>query len=100
MKIPFSLKIVLAFTCCSLATTEILIAQKSEAKLVFKDGTVLKGLGKLKGSASVKFRKNKKEKAKKYHFRDLESVQLYIEEFVKTYVYLPFGNKARASLRT
>lgn len=93
MKIPFSLKIVLAFTCCSLATTEILIAQKSEAKLVFKDGTVLKGLGKLKGTASVKFRKNKKAKAKKYHFRDLESVQLYIEEFVKTYVYLPVKKK-------
>ena len=67
MKIPFSLKIVLAFTCCSLATTEILIAQKSEAKLVFKDGTVLKGLGKLKGSASVKFRKNKKAE----HFLNL-----------------------------
>ena len=93
MKIPFSLKIVIAFTCCSLATTEILIAKKSEAKLVFKDVTVLKGLGELKGTAFVKFRKNKKAKARKYHFGVLESIQLYSEEFAKTYVYLPVKKK-------
>lgn len=88
MRIAFSLKIVIFFTCCFLATTEILIAQRTEARLVFKNGTVLNGLGKLKGAACVKFRKNKKTKAKKYHFKDLESVQLYNGDSRITYVYL------------
>jgi hypothetical protein len=95
MKTPVCLKIILVFTCCFLATTEILQAQKTEARLVFKDGTILNGLGKLKGAVCVKFRKDKNTKAKKYHFKDLESVQIYNGDSRTTYVYLLVKKKKK-----
>jgi hypothetical protein len=63
-------------------------AQKTKAILTFNDGTKLEGLGKLKGSERVKFRKDKNTKAKKYHFKDLESVNIYEGSEKTTYVYL------------
>jgi hypothetical protein len=63
-------------------------AQSTKAILTFKDGSVLEGLGKLKGAEKVKFRKNKKTKAAKYHFSDLESVKIFTVDEANTYVYL------------
>jgi CRISPR/Cas system-associated endonuclease/helicase Cas3 len=63
-------------------------AQKAKAILTFNDGTKLEGLGKLKGASFVKFRKDKNTKAKKYHFKDLERVEIYSGDAKTTYVYL------------
>jgi hypothetical protein len=70
-------------------------AQRTKATLTFKDGTVLRGLGRLKGSASVKFRKDKKTKATKYHFKDLEKVTFYNEDEATTYVYFSIKEKLK-----
>jgi hypothetical protein len=63
-------------------------AQKTKTILTFNDGTKLEGLGKLKGSERVKFRKDKNTKAKKYHFKDLERVTIYSGDAKISYVYL------------
>ncbi|MGY8939071.1 MAG: hypothetical protein ACKVK4_03750 [Flavobacteriales bacterium] len=70
-------------------------AQKAKAILTFNDGTKLEGLGKLKGSERVKFRKDKNTKAKKYHFKDLESVKIYSGDAKTSYVYLLEKEKKR-----
>ncbi|MGY3793193.1 hypothetical protein [uncultured Aquimarina sp.] len=69
------------FYSCSLQ------AQKSSAILIFKDGTELKGFGKIKSFGKVKFRKTKKDKAKKYKFDELHSVKIYEGGELNTYVY-------------
>lgn len=70
-------------------------AQKAKAILTFNDGTKLEGLGKLKGSERVKFRKDKNTKAKKYHFKDLERVTIYSGDERTFYVYLLEKEKKR-----
>lgn len=51
-------------------------AQKSPAKIVFKDGTILNGLGRLSGKNDIKFKLTKDSKGIKYSFDDLEYAEL------------------------
>lgn len=60
-------------------------AQRTKAILTFKDGTTKTGLGKIIGN-DVKFKTNKKDKAIKYNFTNLESVKIYSNSTVTTYV--------------
>jgi len=62
-------------------------AQKSKATLIFKDGTTIQGLAKLSGIDKVKFKRNKKEKATKYHFSELKKAIINDGEASSTYVY-------------
>ncbi len=68
-------------------------AQRTKAVLYFKDGTQITGLGKLKGANKVKFRKTRKDKAKKYDFKNLEKVKIYEADDINTYVYLKVKDK-------
>lgn len=68
-------------------------AQRTKAILYFKDGTQITGLGKLKGANKVKFRKTRKDKAKKYDFKNLEKVKIYEADDINTYVYLKVKDK-------
>jgi len=86
-KIPSLLILVLML--CSLST----YSQRTKAILYFKDGTQLTGLGKLKGASKVKFRKSRKDKAKKYHFKDLQKVKIYEGDNITTYEYLKVKGK-------
>lgn len=70
-----------------------LYAQRTKAILFFKDGTQITGLGKLKGANKVKFRKTRKDKAKKYDFKNLEKVKIYEADDIITYVYLKIKGK-------
>lgn len=65
-----------------------IVGQNTEAILIFKDGTKVIGLGKLKRGDIIKFRKNKNEKAVKYHFKDLEKVTIIENSRNVNYVYL------------
>ena len=49
-------------------------AQKTEAQLVFKDGTKLKGLGRLTKEGVIKFRKNIKEERQTYTFNEVDTL--------------------------
>lgn len=65
-----------------------IVGQNTEAILIFKDGTKVIGLGKLKRGDIIKFRKNKNEKAVKYHFKELEKVTIMEDSRKVIYVYL------------
>ena len=78
-----------------LICTATLNAQRSEAILTFKDGTVKKGFGKLISQDRVKFRKNKKSKAKKYPFKTLEHVKIKEYDEFHTYAYIRIQNKKK-----
>lgn len=69
------------------------LGQKTKGVLVFKNGETKKGLVKLSGSNSVKFRAKKKEKAVKYDFSTLEYAKIYIGEEAKIYKYVAVVNK-------
>jgi len=75
--------------------TATLNAQRSEAILTFKDGTVKKGFGKLISQDRVKFRKNKKSKAKKYPFKNLKHVKIKEYDEFHTYAYIRVQNKKK-----
>ncbi len=66
-------------------------AQQVKTTLYFKDGTVKSGYGKLANGDKVKFKKEKKEKAVKYHFSLLKEVQFDLGNIL-TYVYLNVKN--------
>ena len=76
-----------------LICTANLNAQRSEAILTFKDGTVKKGLGKLISQDRVKFRENKNSKAKKYAFKNLKHVKIKDYDEFQTYAYIRIQNK-------
>ncbi len=78
-----------------LICTATLNAQRSEAILTFKDGTVKKGFGKLISQDRVKFRKNKKSKAKKYPFKTLKHVKIKEYDEFHTYAYIRIQNKKK-----
>ena len=78
-----------------LICTATLNAQRSEAILTFKDGTVKKGFGKLISQDRVKFRKNKKSKAKKYPFKNLKHVKIKEYDEFHTYAYIRIQNKKK-----
>lgn len=71
---------------CFGCITMVAISQNKEATIVFKDGKEILGYGKLIGNDKVKFKKNKKEKAQKYNFRELKEVVIYDNNGSKTYV--------------
>ena len=72
-------------------------AQETLATLVFKDGTVLKGLAKVSGRHHIRYRKSKEAKAKRIHFSKLKKADIAFEEGIATFVYLP--KKARTILK-
>lgn len=78
----FKIAILVLCSFCVFAT----YAQKTPAKIVFKDGTVLRGLGRLSGKNDVKFRLSKGSKSIKYSFDDLEYVELGDPYYPKKYV--------------
>lgn len=65
--------------------TVILNAQKTPGTLVFKDGSIKKGFVQLASSERVKFKVNKKDKAIKYEFTDLEYAEISINDEVSRY---------------
>jgi hypothetical protein len=87
------IKYILILSISFLLHSEITFGQRTKARLEFKDGTILNGLGKLKGASFVKFRKDKKSKAKIYHFKDLNRVKIYNGDEITIYVYLPEKEK-------
>lgn len=68
-------------------------AQETLATLVFKDGTVLKGLAKVSGRHHIRYRKSKEAKAKRIHFSKLKKADIAFEEGIATFVYLPKKGK-------
>ncbi|AXT56097.1 hypothetical protein D1815_10170 [Aquimarina sp. AD1] len=54
----------------------VLSAQKTEAKLYFKDGSELIGFAKFKGKDRIKFKETKKNKAIIYNWEDLHKITL------------------------
>ncbi len=74
----------------SLLVPTPIAAQKEKTTLIFKDGSVKTGLGKLTGNR-IKFRTNKKEKGVKYDFSLLKEAKLS----GKTYVSLGVKGKEK-----
>lgn len=71
-----------------------LFAQRTSARLTFKDGTELRGLAKLTTDNKVKFRKARKEKKTWYSLsEDLEKVMLLQEGYWVTYVFRTVKDK-------
>lgn len=77
----------LVLICCFVGSS-IAIAQKDAATIYFKDGNKIQGLAKLINGNQVKFKKNKGDKPKKFHFKELEQVVINDREEPSTYVYL------------
>ncbi|AXT49882.1 hypothetical protein D1818_03225 [Aquimarina sp. BL5] len=57
-------------------------SQKNGVVLIFKDGTRLKGLGKKLSNGTMKYRKNKKEKARFIDLKDVEKIKIYKKDGV------------------
>lgn len=72
----------------TLVCSKNIAAQKTKARLEFKDGTVKKGLAKLSGIDKVKFKAKKEDKATKYHFSELRKVSIGQGEESLTYAYI------------
>lgn len=77
----------------SLFLTISVSAQKDKTVIFFKDGTSLEGLGKLLPNEKIKFRLDKKTKPVKYHFKDIERVDIYYPEGAAIYVYVEVRSK-------
>jgi len=77
---------------------QTITGQKCEATLYFKDGTVLKGYGKLKINGVVKFRKTLDEKPKKHDFVVLEKMETTINEDSKVFVQVKVKNKEKLEI--
>lgn len=56
--------------------------------MVFNDGTTKTGLGRLSGIDKIKFKTDKKSKASKYHFTNLDKVIIGEGEDSSTYKYI------------
>jgi len=61
-------------------------AQKSEAKLIFKDGKVLQGLGTLTNAKTIRFRQTKKDKKQIYTFEEVDTLKVTYEYGTDIYV--------------
>lgn len=57
-------------------------SQKNGVVLIFKDGSRLKGLGKKLSNGTMKYRKNKKEKARFIDLKDVEKIKIYKKDGV------------------
>ncbi|WP_146106949.1 hypothetical protein [Polaribacter porphyrae] len=69
---------------CLFFNNQITYSQYTRVKIVFKDGSILKGLSKKKGSHQIKFKKDRSSKAKKYQLKD-------VDEYFEYY----YGKKVR-----
>lgn len=80
---------IVIFTC-STTTTQ---AQKTRAKLVYKDGKVVKGIGNLVSKNRIRFRTSKKERTKKLELSLFDRV--YIYNAAETQVYTEIAIKGK-----
>ncbi len=86
------LKKTIALAVFTLLSLQVITAQKNKAVITFKNGTTKSGLGKLIKDG-VKFRLNKKSKAKKYDFDNIKKVKIYTINDIETYVKLKIKDK-------
>ena len=90
-KLPVLLGLLMGFSLFICSTP--LHAQKSKAVLTFKDGKIKKGFGALVSGNRVKFRAKRKSKPIKYHFKNLETVNITRKDDSRTYAYIRIQNK-------
>ncbi len=68
-------------------------AQKSEATLIFKDGSVLKGLGRLTNANTIRFRQTKKDKKQIYTFKEVDTLKVHYDYGTTTYIEAAIENR-------
>lgn len=68
-------------------------AQRTRAKLIYKDGKEVKGFGKLIGNNRVKFKASRKDKPQKLDFSLFDRVYIYSSGYAAIYTELSVKNK-------
>tara|TARA_R110000744_G_scaffold361377_3_gene469116 strand:+ start:93 stop:665 length:573 start_codon:yes stop_codon:yes gene_type:complete len=54
-------------------------SQKTKAELIFKDGTLMKGLGEPTNVNNIRFRKERKAKKEFYSFEEVDTLKVYYD---------------------
>ena len=88
-------RLIFILSICLSFNNQIIYSQYTKVKIVFKDGTILKGLSKKKGSHQIKFKKERSSKAKKYQLKEVEEYFEYYngEEVKYKYLYIKESKK-------
>jgi hypothetical protein len=95
MALPKINRLIFILSICLFFNNQISYSQYTKVKIIFKDGTILKGLSKRKGSHQIKFKKDRSSKAKKYQLKEVEEYfEYYNGEKVKyKYLYIKESRK-------